>query len=127
MNETVPGVPGTDPAAPTQEERTWGMIAHLSAFVGWIIPLGSILAPLVVWLTKRDQSRYVAAHALESLNFNITMAIAIGVCVGLVFLLIGIPLLIGLGLYWLVITIVAGIKANEGVMYRYPFTLRLVK
>ncbi len=126
MNETVPGMSASD-AAPTEDERTWGMIAHLSAFIGWIIPFGSILAPLVVWLTKRDQSRYVAAHALESLNFNITMAIAVGACIVLVFVLIGIPLLIGLVLYWLVMTIVAGIKANEGQMYRHPFTLRLVK
>jgi len=125
--ESAPDTPGTGGTSPTQEERTWGMIAHLCAFIGWIIPFGSVIAPLVVWLMKRDQSRYVGEHALESLNFNITMAIAVAVCIVLVFVLVGIPLLIGLGLYWLVMTIVAGVKANEGVMYRYPITLRLVK
>ena|SRR5687767_8686975 len=122
---------GEDPAATgkpqvTQDERTWAMLAHLSAFLGLVVPLGFIIAPLVVWLVKRDQSAFVADQAKEALNFNITMGIAALVCLLLMIILIGVLLLIALGVYWVVLTIVAAIKANEGNAYRYPFTLRLI-
>jgi uncharacterized protein len=124
MNATGTSGPGNVPV--TQDERTWAMIAHLSAFVGVVIPLGNIIAPLVIWLVKRDQSPFVADHAKEALNFNITVGIAAIVCTVLVIVLIGFVLWIALAIYWLVMTIVAAIKANEGLTYRYPFTLRLV-
>lgn len=124
MNATGTSGSGDTPA--TQDERTWGMVSHLSALVGVIIPFGGIIAPLVIWLVKRDQSAYVAEHAKEALNFNITVGIAGVVCWILVFAFIGVPLAITLGIYWLVMTIIAAIKANEGNAYRYPFALRLV-
>ena len=61
------------------------------------------------------------------MNFNITVAIAGLVCVVLLFILVGFVLLPLLGIAWVVFTIIAAIKANEGELYRYPFTLRLVK
>ena len=122
MNEPNPGA-----GIPTQDERTWGMLAHLTAFSGFLIPLGNIIAPLVVWLVKRDQSPFVADQGKESLNFNISVLLAGCVCGALVFVLIGILLGVALFFYWLAMTIVAGIKASEGVRYRYPFTLRLIK
>jgi uncharacterized Tic20 family protein len=125
MNATGTSETGATPA--TQDERTWGMIAHLSALVGVIIPFGSIIAPLVIWLVKRDQSSYIAEHAKEALNFNITVGIAGVICWILVFVFIGVLLAIALAIYWLVMTIIAAIKANEGQLYRYPFAIRLVK
>jgi uncharacterized protein len=122
MNEPNPV---TD--VPTQDERTWGMLAHLTAFSGFLIPLGNIIAPLVVWLVKRDQSQFVADQGKEALNFNISVLLAGAVCAALVFVLIGILLGVALFFYWLAMTIVAGIKASEGIRYRYPFTLRLIK
>ena len=121
MNEPNP-VAGV----PTQDERTWGMLAHLTAFSGFLIPLGSVIAPLIVWLIKRDQSEFVADQGKEALNFNISVLLAGVVCGILVWIFIGILLGVALFFYWLAMTIVAGIKANEGVRYRYPFTLRLI-
>lgn len=111
----------------TQDEKTWGMIAHLSALVGVVIPFGSIIAPLVVWLMKKEQSAFVADQGKESLNFNITVGIGILICWALALILIGFLLMGILVIAWLVLTIMAAIKANEGVAYRYPFALRLVK
>ena len=111
---------------PTQDERTMALVAHLSALSGFVVPFGNIAGPLVVWLVKRDESVFVADQAKEALNFQITMTLAVIVSVVLVFLLIGIPLLIVLGLAALVLPIVGGIRANEGRRYRYPFTIRLV-
>jgi uncharacterized protein len=122
MNEPNP-VAGV----PTQDERTWGMLAHLTAFSGFLIPLGSVIAPLIIWLIKRDQSEFVADQGKEALNFNISVVLAGVVCGILVWIFIGILLGVALFFYWLAMTIVAGIKANEGLRYRYPFTLRLIK
>jgi uncharacterized protein len=120
---------GQPPGAhPTQEERTWGMIAHLSAFAVFIFPLGgNIIAPLIIWLTRRDTSVFVDTEAKEALNFNITVSLAWIVCGALMFALIGVPLGLVVFLGWLVMTIVAAVKATEGVGYRYPVSLRFVK
>ena len=122
MNEPNPVA-----SVPTQDERTWGMLAHLTAFSGFLIPLGSVIAPLIVWLIKRDQSEFVADQGKEALNFNLSVLLAGVVCGILVWIFIGILLGVALFFYWLAMTIVAAIKANEGMRYRYPFTLRLIK
>jgi uncharacterized protein len=111
---------------PTQEERTWGMVAHLAALGFFIFPFGNILGPLIVYLAKRDQSAFVAAHAKEALNFNIT--VLLGGLLSFLLLLFFIGVLFGtlILMFWLVMTILAALKANEGLPYRYPFSLRLV-
>ena len=120
--------PGTDPTAlPTPDERTWGMIAHLAALAGCIVPFGNILGPLVVWLVKREHSVFVAVEAKEALNFNITVAIGGIVCLVLLQFFIGVLFGAALALFWLIMTIIAALKANEGIAYRYPFSLRPVK
>ncbi len=116
----------TGSPAPTQDEKTWGMLAHLSALIAGVIGL-PFLGPLIVMLTKGKESPWVDAQAKESLNFQITVTIAIFVaaftmCIGIGFILL--PLV---GLAGLVFTIIGGIKANNGEMYRYPATIRLVK
>jgi uncharacterized Tic20 family protein len=108
------------------EQRTWAMPGHLSALAAFVLPaFGDIIGPLVVRLVKKDSMPFAADQAKEALNFNITVTILALVCGALVFLLIGIPLLVVLGISWLVLTIVGAIKANTGIAYRYPFCLRL--
>jgi uncharacterized Tic20 family protein len=105
----------------------WGMLAHLGFIAGYVIPFGNVIAPLVIWLTQRDKSEFVAENAKEALNFQITVTIAIIASIILMFIVIGIFLLIAVGIYSLVIAIIAAIKANQGESYKYPITLRLVK
>src|SRR5262249_28940561 len=121
--------------AVSKDERTWGMLSHLSALVGYfVIPFGNIIAPLIIWLVKKDQSQFVSDQAKESLNFQISLMIyaIVGtiICLILMLVVIGVFLLIALGaaLYigGIVLTLVAAIKANEGTPYRYPLTIRLV-
>ena len=112
----------TDAAlAPKGSDKIWSMLSHLSALLG----VGFLL-PLVVYLAMRKESEYVATNAREALNFHITVLIYGLCCIPLVFILIGIPLLIVLGLGSLVLAIIATIKASDGQCYRYPLTLRLV-
>lgn len=115
---------GVGPALPSQV-RNWALAAHLSAFVGAAIWL-SFLGPLVVWLVKRDEHPFIALHATEALNFNLSVLLYTVVGVILAFLLIGIPILILIGVAWLVLTIVAAVKAANGEEYRYPLTIRFI-
>jgi uncharacterized Tic20 family protein len=131
--------PTVDVDGISAEQRQWAMFAHLSALIGgiltsgWAGSIGCFIGPLVIWLVKKDTMPFVDDQAKEALNFNITVAIAFFAlfCIGLLTLGVGfvlaIPLWILIGIAWLVLTIIAAIKANEGKAYRYPFTLRLVK
>jgi uncharacterized protein len=119
------GPPGQRPLPPDQE-RLWGMLAHLLSFVAAYIALG-FLAPLVVLLVFGQRSAYVRAHAVESLNFNLSWLLYAVVAVVLAFLLIGIPILIALGIAYLVLVVIASIRANNGEFFRYPLTIRFVR
>ena len=118
---------GDDFYDPSNQERTLGLLSHLSSLSGFIIPFGNILGPLLMYLLKREESEFAADQAREALNFNITMTLAMIVSMVLMIVLIGFLLLPVLGIAWLVLTIMAAVKANEGEWYQYPFTLRLVK
>jgi len=128
MNDPKPAAASYSGAPPTQEERTWAMFAHLSAFALFVFPVaGNIIAPLIIWLARRETSAFVEMEAKEALNFNISVVLGWMVCGSLFFMLIGVPLAAALSLYWVIMAVVAGVKASEGAGYRYPFTLRLVK
>jgi uncharacterized Tic20 family protein len=118
------GPPAQPPLSPDQE-RLWAMLAHLLAFVAAYIALGFV-APLTVLLVFGPRSAYVRAHAVESLNFNLSWLIYAVVGVILAFLLIGIPILIALGIAYVILVIVASVRANNGQLYRYPLTIRFV-
>jgi len=121
---TPPPAPSGTPSA---EEKQWALFAHLSALAGFIIPFGSIIGPLIIWLIKKDTMPFVDDQGKEALNFQITAAIAFVGCLALMIVLIGFLLIWVVAIADLVLIILAAIKANEGVAYRYPFTLRLVK
>ena len=119
------GPPGQRPLPPDQE-RLWGMLAHLLSFVAAYIALG-FLAPLIVLLVFGQRSAYVRAHAVESLNFNLSWLLYAIVGVLLIFIGIGILILIALGIAYVILIVVASIRANNGVFYRYPLTIRFVR
>jgi uncharacterized Tic20 family protein len=109
------------PPAPSGSDKIWSMLSHLSALLGV-----GLLLPLVVYLAMRRDSDYVATNAREALNFHISVLIYSLCCVPLVFILVGIPLILIIGVGSLVLAIIATVKASDGHCYRYPLTLRLV-
>ncbi|MDY7095137.1 MAG: DUF4870 domain-containing protein [Acidobacteriota bacterium] len=111
----------------SQDERNMALFCHLSTFLGFVIPLGNIIAPLVLWLIKKDSSAFVDHHGREALNFQINVTFWMIVFIILSMLLIGLPFLILLAIADVVLTIVATVKAANGEHYEYPLTLRLVK
>lgn len=114
------------PSGPSDDERQWGMLGHLSALVGFVIPFGTIIGPLIVWQMKKDELPFAGQQALEALNFQITVAIAFLIAILLSFILIGFLLMPVIGIGALVFTIIAGIQANQGNAYEYPISWRLV-
>ena len=136
MNDPYGPPPPDQPqgAALTQEDRTWALASHVGSLVSAWFAFG-FLAPLVVMLLKSD-SPFVRRHAVESLNFQISLLIygLVGTVVAFVLtlatlgigLIIIIPVVAVLALIVLTLIIVATVKASNGEEYRYPLTLRLI-
>ena len=127
--------PGGGPPPPgglsSQDERMWAMLAHVGALVAAVIAL-AFLAPLLVLLLQGSKSAFVRRHAVESLNFQITLLIALAagaviaiVTVGLA-LLVLVPAGLVIGVVALIWMVMASVKANNGEEYRYPVNIRLV-
>jgi uncharacterized Tic20 family protein len=127
MSQTPP--PGYPPPGPqpyypqplsADEERLWSLLSHLSFFV-----LG-IIAPLIIMLTLGTRSAYVRHHSVEALNFHITVWIA-SIVAGLsIFVLVGLVLLPAVLVVGAIFAIIAAVQSYQGVLYRYPLTIRLV-
>jgi uncharacterized Tic20 family protein len=110
-----------------KEARTWALFCHLGALAGYIIPFGHIIAPLIIWLIKKDESPLVDDQGKESLNFQISMTIYAIIALLLTLILIGYILFVALMIFDLVMVIVAAVRANSGEKYRYPLCIRLIK
>ena len=113
---------------PSAEEKQWAMFAHLSALAGAVLSSafggwGTFIGPLIIWLIKKDTMPFVASQAKEALNFNITVS-AIFFGIGA---LLTVPVMLVVGIAALVFTIIAAVKANEGIDYRYPVSVRIIK
>ncbi len=120
----TPAPSATPPPVPRGNEKIWSILSHLSALVS-VVGVG-LLVPLIVYLSMKDDSAYVANNAREALNFHLSLFIYCLCCIPLIFIVIGIPLLVLIGLATIVLSIVAAVKASEGGCYHYPLTLRLV-
>ena len=129
-----PPIPPVQPP-PENQVRMWNMFCHLSALVGLLgIPFGNVLGPLVVWQIKKNEIPSVEAHGKAALNFQLTIVIATIVsvaagfilsffCVGILFVVLGgVVFLCGM-----IFALIAGIKANDGQEYKYPYSLNLIK
>jgi len=124
MTEPMPA----SSAEVSKDARLWGMLCHLTALSGFVgVPFGHVLGPLICWLIKKNEFDFVDDQGKEALNFQITLTLVGIACIPFVFILIGIPMLIAVGVLGIVFSIIAALKANEGVRYRYPFAWRLIK
>lgn len=111
----------------SKESNTWAMILHLSLLAGFIIPLGGLIVPIVIWQLKKDEFPSIDAHGKMAVNFIISMAIYTVIALILTFVLIGIFLLMLLAVVGVVLPIIAGIKANSGEVWDYPGMIKFFK
>jgi len=105
----------------SSDEKSLALLSHLLCLIV------GVFAPLLIWLLKKDESQFIAEHAKESLNFQISVMIYSIVATILCFVVIGFILFPLLAVFALVVIIIAAVKASKGESYRYPLTIRLVK
>ncbi|PWB30300.1 DUF4870 domain-containing protein [Pseudomonas sp. SDI] len=109
---------------PGEEARKWAMLCHLSAVIGLFFPFGNVVAPLLLWLWKKDSDPYVDTQGKEALNFQITVTLAGMACVVTAALIIGSLMFPVVVIAAIVLAIMAAVKAKKGAAYRYPLAWR---
>jgi uncharacterized Tic20 family protein len=123
MNENT----GTQSGIP-REVRKWAMICHIIALVGLLgNGIGFLIAPLIVWLIKREDHPFIDQQGKEAVNFQITMFIILFISLILAFVLIGFLFMFIVAFLMTIFPIIAAIKANEGNDYKYPISIRFIK
>jgi uncharacterized Tic20 family protein len=127
------------------QDRTWAAVAHLAALTGHLIPFGSLVGPLVIWLLKRDESPFVNEQGKEAVNFQLSTIVY-----GILYIAVTIAVVINAGvhatnvaafpvsLYWVVVVglllwliwtisvIVGAVMAAGGKPFRYPLSIRFI-
>jgi len=117
-----------DPADAAKEARKWAAICHLSALAGLLgNGVGFLLGPLIVWVVKKQDDPFIDENGKEAVNFQITMFLALIVSAVLIFVVVGFFLLILVGIVMVVLPVIAGIKASDGELFRYPLTIRFIR
>jgi uncharacterized Tic20 family protein len=121
----------------TRNDKNYSTLTHLSSFSGWFFPFGNILAPLVLWSAKKQDSDYIDAHGKAAVNFQLSLLLY-GFLLAILIVPVAI-LTLGLGLVAIVLGIIpvlvlkiiliitASLKASNGEVYHYPFTINFIK
>lgn len=133
-NSPLPSSPDQPPVTPIhQKESFWAMLIHFSVLTGYMSFVGFFLAPVLIWILKKEEFPGLDAHFKEAINFQISMLlylVAIGLITIMTFgagIIIAIPVGLIIGIIDIIFPIIAGIKANEGTCYRYQLSLRFIR
>lgn len=119
-----------EPVTPTVEDkdlRQWAMILHLSVLAGFIVPIAGLLAPIVVFILKKDAVPGIVPHAYVIFNWLISAFIYSIVCAILTFIVIGLFGFLALAVLCIVFPIIGAIKASEGEVWPYPLSIKFFK
>jgi uncharacterized Tic20 family protein len=111
----------------SKEECKWGMFLHLSQLANFVIPIAGLVAPIVIWQIKKDEYPVIDAHGKNAVNWLISSAIYAVVGMLLMLVFVGIFVLLALVACGVVFPIIAGIKANNGEVWKYPLTISFLK
>lgn len=106
------------------EENTYLMLMHISQFAGVILPVAGFIIPILMWITNKEYDSKVDLHGKNIVNAMISYTIY---AIVLSITVIGIPVAIVLGVLYAVFIVIAGVKANNGEYWKYPFTIQFIK
>ncbi|MDM4761819.1 DUF4870 domain-containing protein [Galbitalea sp. SE-J8] len=130
MTDATPQPVTPQPPLSQADDRQWASFAHLGGIIGF-------LPSLIIWLVFKDRGTFTNQEAKEALNFQITALIAwvalfiiTSILTAVTFGIFGFiaPLLyLALAVVIIIFSIQGFLKAKDGVAYRYPFALRLIK
>ncbi len=117
-----PAAPAPQPAAPLSEaeDRQWASFAHLGGIL-------SFIPSLIIWLVFKDRGAFTNVEAKEALNFQITLVIGYIIGAILTFVIIGAFISLAVWVLGIIFSILGFLKAKDGIHYRYPFAIRLIK
>ena len=110
-----------------QETRNWAMFLHLSQFAGFVVPVGGLVLPIVLWQLKKTELPGIDDHGKVVVNWIISEFVYGIVSLLLTFVIIGVPMLIALGIVGTVFPVIGGIKASNGELWRYPLSIPFLK
>ncbi|MDB5336327.1 MAG: hypothetical protein JWN70_1946 [Planctomycetaceae bacterium] len=106
-----------------EQTKLWAFALHLSILAGYAVPIAGFVLPIVIWQLKKDELPGLDAHGKNAVNWLISKMIYVVICVLLMFVVIGFPLLALLGLLGIIFPIVAAIKAKNGETWKYPMAI----
>lgn len=116
-----------DPVEEEKETRQWALLLHLSLLAGYVVPLGGLVAPIVIWQIKKDELPEIDEHGKNAVNWLISYIIYIVISIPLIFLIVGIVTLIATVILGIVFPIIAALKGHEGKVWRYPLSITFLK
>lgn len=119
--------PAVDGESRGKDINQQAMFIQLSAFAGYIIPFGSIISPLILWMIWRDKDPYIDEMGREAVNFQLTMLLYYIICTALFIVLIGVVLIFAAMIFHLTFIIIGSIQTSRGASYRYPMIIRFIK
>jgi uncharacterized Tic20 family protein len=128
MNETEQTNPSTAPShAGDKDTNTWALIMHLSLLAGFLVPFAGLIAPLAIYLIKKNDLPGLVPHGHVVFNWIISVIIYAVVGAILTIVLIGVPILIALAIISIIFPIIGAIKASDGTVWRYPLSIEIFK
>lgn len=116
----------TEPVA-VFDANTWGVFIHLSQFLAYLVPLAGIIAPIILWQLKKEESAIIDRHGKIVLNWVLTEFVLILIAIPLCVVLIGFPLLLILTVVGIIFPIIGAVKASSGEIWPYPFSIRFFR
>jgi uncharacterized Tic20 family protein len=119
----VPPAPGSI----EQQTREWAMLLHLSQLLGFLVPLGGLVAPILIWQLKKEELPGLDVHGKVVLNWVLSALLYFVGAALLTLIVIGVPLLLAVALLSVVFPIIGGVKANNGELWRYPLSIAFLK
>jgi uncharacterized Tic20 family protein len=107
-----------------RQTRQWALFLHLSQLAGYAIPLAGLIVPIVIWKVKTPLLPGLDGHGKVVANWLISVLIYAAICFLLVFVFVGIPLAIVLGILCVAFPVIGAIKATNGECWSYPLSIR---
>ena len=111
------------PAYREHQTRQWAMFLHLSVFAGFVVPVAGLVLPIVLWQVKKAELPGIDPHGKVVVNWVLSAIIYALICIPLFLVIVGIPLLIAVGVLWIVFPIIGAIKASNGELWKYPLSI----
>jgi uncharacterized Tic20 family protein len=111
----------------SQQAGQWALFLHLSQLLGYLVPVAGWVAPILIWQLKKEEIPELDAHGKVVANWIISELIYATVSGILIFFIIGLPMILVLLMLGIIFPIVGAIKADSGVAWNYPMSIKFFR